>query len=109
MSSEPCTIHDHGPVPSTDTMPDHSICMYCGLPISWDEYTYTHDDVGWADCGVIMTGGQIRKALVVNGVAFPAPPGKVWRVNPDVTGTAITTAQPVERLIVALHNVLTYV
>lgn len=34
--------------------PDHSVCITCHKPISWDDYGYTHDDTGFADCGIAL-------------------------------------------------------
>lgn len=38
----------------TDKTPDHVPCRHCGLPISWDEICWTHDDTGFADCGLTI-------------------------------------------------------
>jgi hypothetical protein len=38
--------------------PDHVPCRHCGVPISWDEICWTHDDTGFADCGLVISGGK---------------------------------------------------
>jgi hypothetical protein len=37
--------------------PDHVPCRHCGQSISWDEICWTHDNSGFADCGVTIRGG----------------------------------------------------
>jgi hypothetical protein len=37
--------------------PDHVPCRHCGVPISWDETCWTHDNTGFADCGLTVRGG----------------------------------------------------
>ena len=37
--------------------PDHSTCRNCGQRISWDDYSYTHDSNGFADCGIVISEG----------------------------------------------------
>lgn len=39
--------------PATPTEPDHSKCRHCLFRISWDDYTYTHDASGFADCIIV--------------------------------------------------------
>lgn len=34
--------------------PDHSTCITCKKPITWNEWSYTHDDTGFADCGITL-------------------------------------------------------
>lgn len=50
--------------PATAHCPDHSTCRHknCGRPISWDEYCYTHDDSGFADCRMtlIRAGERVK-------------------------------------------------
>ena len=58
-------------------MPDHSTCRNCGTAISWDEYSYTHDDTGFADCGIMFTGGTLK----------PYKDGLNLLVNPEITLT----------------------
>ena len=36
--------------------PDGVPCRHCGEPIYWDEICWVHG-TGWADCGVIISGG----------------------------------------------------
>jgi len=65
-------------------MPDHSSCRNCAAAISWDEYSYTHDDTGFVDCGVVFSGGTRM------------PSGLL--VNPEITATRTdgARAEPVE-------------
>lgn len=50
--------------------PDHVPCRHCGAPISWDEICWTHDDTGFADCGLVISGGtsvgKSRGAMILN-------------------------------------------
>jgi len=41
--------------------PDHTTCLNCGKPISWDDYSYIHDASGMADCGLtrLETGNAL--------------------------------------------------
>lgn len=34
--------------------PDHSTCLNCKKPITWDDWSYIHDDTGFADCGIAL-------------------------------------------------------
>lgn len=43
---------------SNETLPDHSTCVHCGVGITWDEWSYVHDDSHFADCGIIKIGGN---------------------------------------------------
>jgi hypothetical protein len=65
----------------TDLSPDHSTCRNCTKPITWSEYSYVHDDNGFADCGVKITGGTV----VGVGVTL----------DPDISGGGVTVAEPV--------------
>ena len=38
--------------------PDHVPCRHCGVPISWDEICWTHDDTGFSNCGTVIRGGD---------------------------------------------------
>lgn len=52
------------PVPET---PNHVPCRHCGHLISWDEICWTHDDSGFADCGLTVSGGRdIGGGVVAN-------------------------------------------
>jgi hypothetical protein len=35
--------------PATADCPDETTCLYCGLPIFWNDYGYVHY-YGWVDC-----------------------------------------------------------
>jgi hypothetical protein len=38
--------------------PDHVACRHdCGVTISWDQFCWTHDDTGLAECGIRILGG----------------------------------------------------
>lgn len=37
--------------------PDNSLCEHCKEPITWDEVCYVHDNTGFADCGLVISGG----------------------------------------------------
>lgn len=56
---------------NTDETPDHVPCRHCGVPISWDEICWTHDDTGFATCGTIISGGT-------------RSPSDMITVNPDI-------------------------
>lgn len=43
--------------PADEQSPDHSTCVNCGEPITWDDVCYVHDGTGFADCGLIIEGG----------------------------------------------------
>lgn len=61
---------------ATATSPDHSTCRHCDQPITWDEVCYTHDDTGFAECGVTITGGtEVAPGVTVNP-RVRAPSGK---------------------------------
>lgn len=70
---------------SGQPMPDHSTCRHCGIAISWDEYSYTHDDTGFADCGIVFSGGQRTS-------------GGSFLLNPEITMTRTdgARAEPIE-------------
>jgi hypothetical protein len=71
--------------------PDHVSCRSCGKSISWDECCWTHDDTGFADCGVQVTGG-----LPLNGSLITREGECRVLVDPEIQRTgAATTAQPV--------------
>jgi hypothetical protein len=38
--------------------PDFSTCRNCGKAIGWDDYSYTHMDTGFAECGLTISGGK---------------------------------------------------
>lgn len=46
---------------SDSLSPDQATCEHCGQPISWDEVCYTHDSSGFAECGLVVGGGTIRR------------------------------------------------
>lgn len=58
--------------------PDHSTCRYCGHPISWDDYGYTHDANGFAECGLVVNGGGKGARLI---------PGRIVRAIRAAGGT----------------------
>ena len=51
--------------------PDHVPCRHCGVPISWDEVCWTHDDTGFADCDLHLTGGKRIDAGDVDIIVGP--------------------------------------
>lgn len=61
------------------------MCRNCGIAISWDEYSYTHDDTGFVDCGIVFSGGQRMS-------------GGNFLLNPEMTVTRAdgARAEPVE-------------
>ena len=60
--------------------PNHVPCRHCGVPISWDEYCWTHDDTGFADCGTVITGTEKITAPSGHFVAYIDP--KIAVVGP---------------------------
>lgn len=92
----------------TDEMsPDFSVCEHCGVPIGWDDYSYTHMTNGFATCGTKITGGQrpkgalkrLMRSVGVTGVVNPvitqdpnintrAEPVEWFRETPQQKGTA---------------------
>lgn len=67
--------------------PDHSECFHCHKPITWNEYTYVHDDTGFADCGIVINGECAQGRI--NGVLHNIV------IDPDVTTTMKTMAEPI--------------
>lgn len=66
--------------------PDHVPCRHCGRPISWDEYCWTHDDSGFADCGItigqgtqVAPGVQVNVPIYSDGSTSTALPEGDWR------------------------------
>lgn len=55
----------------TEPTPDHVPCRHCGVPISWDEMCWTHDDTGFADCGLVISGGTHMISGGVVGIVNP--------------------------------------
>lgn len=51
--------------------PDHVPCRHCGVPISWDEYCWTHDDTGFADCGLTIRGGDAIEGRTMTVILDP--------------------------------------
>ena len=43
----------------TTPIPGHVPCRHCGKSISWDEICWTHDDTGFADCHLTISGGTL--------------------------------------------------
>ncbi len=43
---------------AADPWPDHTTCLHCGEPITWDEVCYTHDSSGFADCHLLVVPGK---------------------------------------------------
>lgn len=70
--------------PATGDLADRSICRNCGEPIVWDDYSYVHESNGWGDCNTLFVGGTLSKTIDVGGVTFEAPPGTVFRIDPDI-------------------------
>jgi hypothetical protein len=72
---------------STET-PDGVPCRHCGLPISWDEICWTHNDTGFADCGLVISGGnaivgdQGRMIAVIDPQLNVEGPHKGQRAEP---------------------------
>lgn len=75
-------MSDWGP-PATKDSPDFSTCRNCGVAIGWDDYSYTHLDTGFVECGLTISGGE-------------QPPGWLSRMlkrgitatlNPEITQT----------------------
>lgn len=66
--------------------PDHVPCRHCGVPISWDEICWTHDDTGFADCGLTVSGG----------ISVPGAPSVIMNPTLSVEGPhAGKRAEPV--------------
>jgi hypothetical protein len=51
--------------------PDHVPCRHCGLPISWDEICWIHDNTGFADCGLTMRGSKVVVGETMYAVIDP--------------------------------------
>ncbi len=66
---------------ATDNSPDHSTCYHCKTAITWDEYTYVHDNTGFADCGVRILGGTKTLSGLI--------------INPDIASDFTTIAEPI--------------
>ena len=45
--------------------PDHVPCQHCGLPISWDEICWVHDNTGFADCGLVIRNARMKFGSVI--------------------------------------------
>lgn len=63
----------------TAPTPDHVPCRHphCRQPISWDETCWTHDDTGFADCGLLILdpdNGQPVATLFGPGIAALVDP-----------------------------------
>jgi hypothetical protein len=64
------TTHKNGRVEQREVeTPDHSTCLNCRQPITFDDWCYIHDDSGMADCGLTR---------VETGNALPEP-FESWR------------------------------
>lgn len=65
--------------------PDHALCEHCGMSISWDDVSYTHDHTGFADCDVVIEGGE---EFVAGDILL--------QVNPEIRleGNRNTYAEP---------------
>lgn len=72
--------------------PDHVPCRHCGSLISFDEYCWTHDSTGFADCGLIVTGGlrTDRQGLVnaLTGQPVPFVPLGEFLLDPCISPAA---------------------
>jgi hypothetical protein len=67
----------------TDQTPDHVPCRHCGQPISWDEICWTHDEHGFADCGLVLSSGtRIGPYMTVDPKLTIDPKYKDKRAEP---------------------------
>lgn len=81
--------------------PNHTPCRHCGVPISWDEYCWTHDNTGFADCGLLIRGGLrtdlagLVKALDFQPVPFVRSGEFILDPHISLPPTDGTTALPI--------------
>lgn len=77
---------------ATMPTPNHTPCRHCGVPISWDEYCWTHDNTGFADCGIIIRGGlRTNEGGLVDALIGGSPnfdPKGDWILDPVVDASA---------------------
>jgi len=66
--------------------PDHVPCRHCGKPISWDEICWTHDDTGFADCGVTISGGTNLGGIIMDPDIIVDPTHKAAKHNAEPVG-----------------------
>jgi acetoacetate decarboxylase len=78
---------------NVELTPDHVPCRHCGKPISWDEVCWTHDDTGFADCGVEVSGGQPLENKFAGQDGEFIVTSAVLK-NPQVVGGGQTCALP---------------
>lgn len=88
-------------------MPDRSTCRHCGKSITWDDWSYTHDHSGFADCGVVTVSGgeQVTLRVVADRVGLKPTWSEIADniedvpvvLNPEITSDGRKTmAEPVE-------------
>lgn len=69
--------------PADERSPDHSTCRNCGTPVTWDDWCYVHDANGFADCGLVVSGGTpLAPGVLLNPRMSPLAAGQTGRAEP---------------------------